>query len=451
MDQTHARVVIPTQAPSPPRVAAPIGSVVGGGPVTAPSGPAVGSTPGSVATGVAVPVVRRPLYGSGLALAGYELLLDAPGADDADRLEALVATLGGTVGVGALAGGGMLLVPVPGAVLDGSADLPTDVEERLHDERVVLAVAERDALAPGAADALQRLTHGGSRLCLVGSAWSPALRPLLGLFALARVDVARVGSAGLAALATRLRDRNIALIAGSVATLDQLEACRRVGARYLSGDLVARPPVVADRALAPSQLACLRLATALVRPDVDLTEVELAVRSDPALTMRVLKAVNSAAGGARQRVSSIRQAVVLLGPRALLGCVLTAGLSSGGSTCPPEAVEAVLLRAHMCELLGTTGLVGRPLDGSSAFTVGLVAGLDVLLGSDVADILAELPVDEAVEQAVLGQRGPLGAVLADVLAYEAGCSPQLVDVAGLREIHLNALGWAAPLVLGSPG
>ena len=67
-------------------------------------------------------------------------------------------------------------------------------------------------------------------------------------------------------------------------------------AAFLSGRLVSRPPVVAERGLAPSQLACLRLTTALVRPDIDLTEVELAVRSDPALTMRVLKAVNSAGG-----------------------------------------------------------------------------------------------------------------------------------------------------------
>jgi EAL and modified HD-GYP domain-containing signal transduction protein len=211
--------------------------------------------------------------------------------------------------------------------------------------------------------------------------------------------------------------------------------------------------------LSPGHVACLRLATALVRPDVDLTEVELAVRSDPALTMRVLKAVNSASGGVKQRVSSIRQAVVLLGPRVLLASVLTAGLLDGGATCPPEAVEAILVRAHMCELVATLGLPdGLPggavalepaLDGSAAFTVGLVSALDVLLGAPLVEIVAELPVDEAVESAVLRHRGRLGAVLADVLAYESGTTPHHADLTTLRALYLASLSWAAPLVAGA--
>jgi EAL and modified HD-GYP domain-containing signal transduction protein len=179
------------------------------------------------------------------------------------------------------------------------------------------------------------------------------------------------------------------------------------------------------------------------------------VRSDPALTMRVLKAVNAASGGLRQRVSSIRQAVVLLGPRVLLASVLTAGLLQGGATCPPEAVEALLVRAHMCELLATITVPNADpaepaLDGSSAFTVGLVAALDGLLGAPLEDIVAELPVDEPVESAVLRHRGRLGAVLADVLAYEAGTAPQHADLATLRTLYLASLSWAAPLVAGAP-
>jgi c-di-GMP-related signal transduction protein len=104
----------------------------------------------------------------------------------------------------------------------------------------------------------------------------------------------------------------------------------------------------------------------------------------------------------------------------------------------------------MCELLATTALFGRPLDGSAAFTVGMVAGLEALLGCDLSSIVAELPVDEEVEAAVLTQGGPLGAVLTDVLAYEAGLPPRLIDVVGLRSVFLASLTWAAPLVVVTP-
>jgi EAL and modified HD-GYP domain-containing signal transduction protein len=408
-----------------------------------------------------VHLLRRPVFHPDLSLAGYGLLVDGPAATDADRTTGLLDALQDAP-TRVLGGGGVLLVRLTLPLLLGHASLPSpDGHLLLEVDEVDLDLAGTEPGRTAAAvDGLRVLARAGHVLCLVGSVWSPSLRPLLSLFRLARVDVSRVGSAGLAALATRLREHETALFVTEVTTLSHLDACRRVKARLVAGELVSRPPVVADEALSPGHVACLRLATALVRPDVDLTEVEFAVRSDPALTMRVLKAVNAASSGARQRVSSIRQAVVLLGPRVLLASVLTAGLLEGGATCPPEAVEAILVRAHMCELVATLalpdGLLGGAaghepaLDGSAAFTVGLVSALDVLLGAPLVEIVAELPVDEAVEGAVLRHSGRLGAVLADVLAYEAGTIPRFADLATLRALYLSSLSWAAPLVAGAP-
>jgi EAL and modified HD-GYP domain-containing signal transduction protein len=388
-----------------------------------------------------VHLLRAPFYDADLTLAGYELFAgDGPDAERAAALEVALTELP----ISVLGGGGLLFVRAPRAMLIGDTPPPPV-------PGLVLEVAEERLADPAVVAGLQSLAADGFRLSLVGREWSAAVTALLPLFDLFRVDVARVGSAGLLALASRLRRTSGALFVDSVETLAQLEACRRVGAVYLTGGLVSRPPIVADGTLAPSQVACLRLATALVRPEADLTEIEFAVRSDPGLTMRVLKAVNSADSGLRQRVSSIRQAVVLLGPRVLLGAVLSAGLARGGSPTPPEAIEAVLVRARMCELLAGTGFVGRPLDGSVAFTVGLVSGLDVLLGADPVAVLGELPVDEAVENAILRRTGPLGAVLADVLAYEQGQPTRLLAVASVRALFLASLSWATPLAGSSPG
>jgi EAL and modified HD-GYP domain-containing signal transduction protein len=144
---------------------------------------------------------------------------------------------------------------------------------------------------------------------------------------------------------------------------------------------------------------------------------------------------------------------VLLGPRALLGCVLAAGLSQDGGPCAPEAVEKVLVRARMCELLAATadGAGGERLDGSTAFTIGLISSLDTLLGASLREIVGELPVDEVVEHAVLYCAGAQGRVLSDVRAYEQQEPSQLLDVAGLRTLFVAALRWVAPLTLGSPG
>ncbi len=389
-----------------------------------------------------VHLLRSPVYDASLTLAGYDLLV----GDGAEPERAAAAATALTeLPTPVLAGGGLLFLRVPRPMLVGEMAVP------VPPGRVVLEVTEEALTDPAVVRGMQALAAEGHRLSLVGRDWGGSLQPLIGLFAMFRIDVGRTGSAGLLALAARLRRRSCDLLVEGVETLGQLEACRRAGVDFLAGGLVSRPPVVAGGELAPSQVACLRLATALVRPEADLTEIEFAVRSDPGLMMRVLKAVNSADSGVRQRVSSIRQAVVLLGPRVLLGAVLSAGLARSGTPTPAEAIEAVLVRARMCELLAGTGFVGRPLDGSAAFTVGLVSGLDVLLGAGSVDILGELPVDEAVESAILRRTGPLGAVLADVLAYEQGLPTRLLDVTALSALFLASLSWAAPLVGASPG
>jgi EAL and modified HD-GYP domain-containing signal transduction protein len=390
-------------------------------------------------------LLRSSVYDSDLRLAGHAFTAVASGEapTDADDAAAAVADLL-TAKPGLSHPEASIFVRLPRPFLTGRRTLPTVAAP--DRARLVLEVAEADLDAPDAARELQALAAAGYRLGLVGTTWSPGLRPLLPLFSVARIDVRSVGTAGLATLVARLGPA-IELLVDNVETLVALEACRRHHVSLLAGSLVSRPPVVADGALSASQLACLRLMTALVRADVDLGEVELAVRSDPALTLRVLRAVNSAAG-ARHRVSSIRQAVVLLGPRSMLGCVLAAGLAQGGTAGSPEAIETVLVRARMCELLAAAvdGIGGDSLDGSAAFTVGLVASLDALLGASLTDIVGELPVDESVEQAVLNQAGPLGRVLADVLAYEQLEAPRLLPVAELRALFLASLAFAAPLV-----
>jgi c-di-GMP-related signal transduction protein len=79
--------------------------------------------------------------------------------------------------------------------------------------------------------------------------------------------------------------------------------------------VLSRPQVLTATALTPSRLRRLELLGALSATDADLERILTIIAGDPALTMRVLRASNSAAAGATTKISSVRQAVVMLGPR----------------------------------------------------------------------------------------------------------------------------------------
>ncbi len=97
----------------------------------------------------------------------------------------------------------------------------------------------------------------------------------------------------------------------------------------------------------------------------------------------------------------------------------------------------------MCELIAAR-LAPRLSD--SAFTVGLVSALELLLAAPIAGIVSTLQLADELVEAVLEKDGLLGGILDDVLAWEVGgehlrlrCG---MSVEGLERNYLEALGWA---------
>jgi EAL and modified HD-GYP domain-containing signal transduction protein len=196
--------------------------------------------------------------------------------------------------------------------------------------------------------------------------------------------------------------------------------------------------VLTRRSLDSTRLACLRLLAVLASEEFDVADAEAAIRSDPGLTFRILRTVNSASSGLRRTISSVREAVILLGPRALIGWVLLMSMSGADAGSGAAVnVDVALTRARMCELLAARADVSADV----AFTAGLVSSLDLLLGMPLDEAVSDLPLDAEVCAAVLEHRGPLGVLLADVLAYENSTQPQLLGIGEARPAYLAALTW----------
>ena len=140
-----------------------------------------------------------------------------------------------------------------------------------------------------------------------------------------------------------------------------------------------RPSMLERRALTPSQVVCARLLGELADPDLPTVRIAQLVGSDPGLTLRVLRTANSAATGTHEELSSLRQALVLLGPRRLRAWVVLALLDGGTSREVYDDLWSVLARAHACQRLAAE-------QADLGFTVGLLSGAAQLLGAEAADV-----------------------------------------------------------------
>jgi EAL and modified HD-GYP domain-containing signal transduction protein len=108
-----------------------------------------------------------------------------------------------------------------------------------------------------------------------------------------------------------------------------------------------------------------------------------------------------------------------------------------------EQLNIALTRARMTELM-VQKLAPCLVD--SAFTVGLVSALDLLLKQPLSMVLKEFALSRELEEALLLRTGLLGTVLTDVLAWEVGGGDLRpgsgFSPAEMAANYLQALKWA---------
>jgi EAL and modified HD-GYP domain-containing signal transduction protein len=222
------------------------------------------------------------------------------------------------------------------------------------------------------------------------------------------------------------RGRGTTLIATGVEDAATFAHCVELGFDLFEGRYLQRPMLLERRVLTPSQLVCARLLGELADPDLSQARIEQLVGSDPGLTLRVLRTANSAASGAASELSSLRQALVLLGPRRLRSWVVLALLDGGAARDVSDDLWAVLARAHACQRLA-----GQHPD--LGYTVGLLSGAAELLGAAAADVAEGAGLGSEARSALLDGDGDAGRALAAVLAHERD------DVEGVSRTGLTPL------------
>jgi two-component system, cell cycle response regulator len=159
--------------------------------------------------------------------------------------------------------------------------------------------------------------------------------------------------------------------------------------------------------------AALRVLELCRQDDADIQEISRVIASDPVLAGRLLKFANSPMAGIAREVTSIRDALLLLGLRTVKLTALGFSIAAPGqaSRCAGFDLKAFwaagCLRAVIARWLAPRF---HGVDREEAFTVALVAGLGQLalaqgLGERYAQVLAEarkgLPLHQ-VERQMLG-------------------------------------------------
>lgn len=295
--------------------------------------------------------------------------------------------------------------------------LGSDIYAFLPRERTVLELAASVTPDEAVLARLAELAGHGFQFALdgiggAGEGDSARLQKLLPLARFVKLDLRTTPQPALSTLVARLHGMNKTVVADKVETRDEYQACLDLGIDYFQGYYFARPSVLGGRKLSPSQVAVLELMK-LVTSDVDNADIERAVKRDVTVAMNLLRLVNTPAVGARQRIDSVSQALIVLGRRQLqrwLQIMLYAEPGTRGHNQTPLLMLATT-RGRLMELLAQRLRPGQRYLSEIAFTVGIMSLMDVLFGIPMADIVEQIPVSEEISNALLRRSGFFGELL----------------------------------------
>jgi EAL and modified HD-GYP domain-containing signal transduction protein len=391
-----------------------------------------------------VVVGRQPIFDADLVVSGYELLrhevqppAHASGAGDLLTADALFAS---EATARRLTGTKRAFCGATQGVLDDSVPLS------LAPERTVIEISRSARIDDNVSFACRRLRELGFTIALEDVMFFDASEGLLELADIVKMDLEGLDEEQLPWLRDQCHAAGASMVARRVDAPADFERGRALGFDLFQGYLLAAPRPDRARPLDAGRLARMRMSAQLLDQEFAIDDIEEIIRSDPAMTHQLLQLAGiGAAGGMRRTVSTVREALVLVGWRRLQSWVALLMLTDRGTTSD-EVIAMTLARARMAELMA--GVVDPALSGP-AFMAGLLSCLDVLTGAPIDEVIGNLPVTDELRAAVVAHEGPLGAVVADTVDFqlgrEAAATRSGASELDLVQASVDALVWAVEM------
>ena len=306
-------------------------------------------------------------------------------------------------------------------------------------DQVLLRLTQSDAREPGVMAALERLVGRGFALELGTEPGRKIDLEQFPSFATVRIDLATWSKAEVELVLPSILEHRARAVAFNVSDYDEYEWARGLGFALFDGPFYAKPRPRGIRDFAVDAAALASLLT-LQSSGADVDESVRIIERDVGLSIKLLRYLNSAYLARRATVSSIRQAVMMLGTQGVARWALLIALTTGADT-PRELSTIALTRARLCQSLSWEA----GADPEQLFTIGLLSLADALLGVPLETALDELPLTEQTRDALLHHDGVPGAILGAVLSHERGefDLPRLrAESATMLDRYCDALRWA---------
>ena len=320
----------------------------------------------------------------------------------------------------------------------------------LPPDQCVVEILEDLTLDEEVVAACKKLRAAGYGLALDDVTNVERVKPLWGVADIIKVDLSLIAKENRGEILKELGPYAGKILAEKVETKEDLDEAIRLGCQFVQGYFFCRPEIMRGRGLTGAEVIYLQFLRELNKPQLDYDVLEQIIKQDVSLAYKLLKYLNSAAIGRQKKVTSIREALVMMGERALRKWGSLIVVTSANSKRPPELMLTSLVRAHFCEAVARKLKLDQQLD---MFLIGMLSSMDVILAVPMVQILDQTGASDVVRSILLQDPAApkdLAKVFALSVACERGAWGTVAKTsAGLRltqgdiaTVYYGALAWA---------
>ncbi|MDP2636454.1 MULTISPECIES: HDOD domain-containing protein [unclassified Pseudoalteromonas] len=241
---------------------------------------------------------------------------------------------------------------------------------------------------------------------------------------------------------------HIKLLAEKVETHEKYQLALDLGFSYFQGFFFSKPEMVQSKSLPPSQIALAELLYETSSMDINLKKITDVFERDVTLSYKLLRYSNSAAFKRRAEISTIKQALIVLGVQEIKKFLSLLFAAQVAANKPAELIRLSLTRARFTELLAIEH--NKVKDTGMAFLTGMMSLMDAILDESMQSVMKKLPLSNDIKDALVENKGLLAQYLELVKLYEQAdwqSANTIIDELALAadkvpDSYHEALSWA---------
>ncbi len=393
-------------------------------------------------------VARQPIFDRNQKVYGYELLFRSGvenifiHPDPEQATSKVISDSFFLLGISRLTGGKRAFINITKDILLG------EYLYLIPKELIVVEILENVDVNSQVIQACEKLKRAGYLIALDDFVYEDSYKPLLKLADFVKVDFLSTNGDKRKALVENFSAYGPRFLAEKLETPLSFREAKILGYQYFQGYFFNKPEIIRGKDITGSKLHYLLMLQEINRPELNFKKLGEIIKKEVSLSYKLLRYINSAYFGLPNKISSILQALVLLGEREIRKWCSLIAIAQMGLDKPEELILQAIIRARYCELIAQR--LGKNERKDDFFLMGMFSLIDAILDRPMSEILRDIPIVDEIKEALLGEENDLSKVLRTIILYEKGdCMELTENIFGLKlredvvlRVYLDSVKWA---------